>query len=356
MRPFFTCLPFLLLTATLLSPSAAKSKSYDGVLSQPLVLGAWLYQGKCTSCHGDYGSARLAEEYDDEKALYDAIGFGGCRQLWSSRAGGPLSHVELEALARFMTAWDAAGQQPDLPPLPPQPAEERPPEPKQTIGKVAAPAPALSKDDLPPELRKLVNANPVVMGGWLYTMNCHRCHLDYAVGRMGKGLESDAVFRFISEGKTSTQMTAFSRLLGGKLKNSEIQAIVKYISAWEKAGEPLAIAERLMTPPALDPAEFRPARLTRFKAVTGDTGHGRRHYLYHCSVCHGRDGEGYIGSSLRTSGWTMRPDLYIKSIVKSGIPGSPMASWEKGGTSLSPKAIDDLVSYITSAIITGEPR
>lgn len=204
---------------------------------------------------------------------------------------------------------------------------------------------SVDTDPLTPELRQLVESTPVVMGGWLYTRNCYRCHMSYDKGRMGKGIEPRSIFRFVSEGKTSTQMSAFSRLLGGELKNREITAIVDYIRSWEHAGEPLAIAQELMTPPDLDPAEFVPIQLARFKEITGDKKGGQTLFRVNCATCHGSTGEGYIGSRFDRGFWSNRPDLYIKSVVKKGVPGTVMNSWEKGEKRLSPKEIDDVVSF-----------
>ncbi|MGA7279349.1 MAG: cytochrome c, partial [Desulfocapsaceae bacterium] len=129
--------------------------------------------------------------------------------------------------------------------------------------------------------------------------------------------------------------------------NSEIKAVAEYIITAEKAGEPLAIAPFLMTPPALDPADFMPLRLTRFKSITGDSSKGETIYKISCRKCHGSTGEGYVGPSLREIKPVLRPDLFFKSVLKQGIPGSMMASWDtsKGGR-LTAKDLDDLVSYI----------
>lgn len=168
---------------------------------------------------------------------------------------------------------------------------------------------------------------------------------------MGKGLAKETIFRFVSEGKTSSQMTPFSRMLGGELKNSEIKAIVTYITTWENYGESPAIAEELLTPPAQDPADFIPLRLVRFKPISGDIEAGKKVYRINCLACHGLHGEGYIGASLLGTKWCLRKDLFVKSIVKEGVPKSLMKSWNrsKGGT-FSAKDIDDVVSYVVATM------
>lgn len=345
--------------AALLTISApASSRIYSGILADPLVLGAWIYEGKCVSCHGDYDSAHMAEEYDDEAELVEAIGSTGCRISWARKEGGVLGHNEINGLVQFMTAWEEAGERPNLPELPPQPVEVVQVPAKKNRKKQSVNVSDSQKDPLAPELRQVVENNPIAMGGWLYTTNCYRCHLTYDQARMGKGLERESVHRFISEGKTSTQMSPFSRMLGGNLKNSEIRAVVDYVTTWEKAGENLAIASELMTPPALDPSEFIPIRLTRFLDVTGELQSGAELYRSNCSLCHGGAGKGYLGPPL-FGFWSLRPDLYLKSTIKKGVPESPMPSWEKGDHRLSAKDIDDLVSYIVgrdSSVDEGSPE
>ena len=339
-----------LLTATLVAggiclSSSLEAKTYSGVLSDPVVLGAWIYEGKCFSCHGDYGSAKLAQEYDDQEELVEAIGSGGCPTTWARKNGGPLGHKEINSLVRFMTKWDEEGGRPDMPTLPPQPKSEeltvKPPEKKRSQ-ELANTEPT---DTLSVALKKLIKNNSVARGAYLYTMNCYRCHIDYEHARLGNSMERDTVYRFISEGKTSTQMTPFSRRLGGNLRNSEINSIVDYITTWEQKGEPLAIAKALLTPPQLDPTEFVPIKLTQFKRISGDNKNGELLYRYHCSSCHGTQKEGVIAPSLSTSK-TLRSDLYYKAVIKKGVIGSLMPAWDQGENKLSPKEIDDTVSYL----------
>jgi len=328
--------------------SPAVAKEYTGVLREPVVLGAWLYGSKCARCHQEYGVNRVAGEYDDIDELAQAFGDGRCRIAWSRRAGGPLNKTELQALAQYMLKWEEDGGEPELPELPPPDLEKPEPQtPVQPIVTAVLPVEKKSQDDLPSALQNLIEKNPVAHGGWLYTNNCYRCHLNYEKARVAKAMSPENLKRIVSEGKTSTQMKPFSRILGGNLKTSEIADIAAYIAAWEYRGANLAIAQQLMRPPDLDPADFEPVRLTRFKRIEGDSSLGKSLFLTHCSSCHGATGEGLIGKPIDRL-QSMRPDLYLKSVIKQGIPGSLMKTWEKDrGGRFSAKDIEDVVYFVT---------
>ena len=341
----------------MLVSAVSPAKHYEGVLGDPVALGAWLYQGHCLKCHGGYAEERLAEAYDDESDLADAVGSGGCSISWARNNGGPLGHTEIKGLVEYMLTWEEDGAAPDLPELPPQPQKKvvSPHTKPANEHKQAAVPDEYAEAQLPPALKRVLESNLTAQGGYLYTGNCYRCHLTYLQARMGRGLSEETLNRTISEGKTSTQMKPFSRMLGGDLKNSEIKAITTYILAWEEAGEPLAIAAELMRPPALDPADFVPIRLTRYKIVSGDAAVGSRLYRLNCMGCHGAGGEGRIGTSLVEKKWVLRPDLFFKSVVKKGIPGSLMKGWDSNaGGSFSAKDVDDLVAYLTGPEASAE--
>lgn len=341
--------------ATLLQGAAGTAGEYTGVLAEPVPLGAWLYVGNCLQCHGKYTTSRLGENYSDEGELREAIGHRGCRISWSRSRGGPFGPGEIDALATYMRTWEEQGEAPTLPELPPQPMQQER-RPKETIPAVSDDAatpdstePGSEQRSLPPALLRFIEREPVAAGAYLYTSHCYRCHLDYQRARMGKGVARETVSRFITEGKTSTQMKAFSNQRGGPLAASEIRRIVAYITTWETKGESLAIAAELLTPPALDPAQMQPIRLTRFLPVRGDAQEGHHLFARHCGICHGPTGEGFTAPPLRAARSGLRPDLFFKSVIKTGIPNTLMVSWDTGRKGpLSPKNIDDIVSHLLS--------
>ena len=76
---------------------------------------------------------------------------------------------------------------------------------------------------------------------------------------------------------------------------------------------------------------------------------GARLYAENCAVCHGDNGEGRIGATLAKDWPSVRPDLTVKTIIESGIPGSRMPAWsEVNGGPLNAEQIDAVVAYILS--------
>lgn len=325
------------------------SSSYSGVLQDPVNLGGWLYQGKCTRCHGSAEDAELASNFDEESELIEAFTDGGsCSENWARvKSIRPrLKADELSALAVYLFVLEEQ-EHLELPDLPPQPKE------KNVLVKVKTEKkmphdPVISEgSQFPQYLTDVLDTNLIAKGGWLYVNNCYRCHLTYEEGRMGKGFERETIQLIITEGKTSTQMKPFSKVLGGNLKKKEINAIADYILKWEKDGEPPAISSELMTPPAFDPDQFKPKRLTRFRLVRGDKDSGKQFFKRNCVNCHGVAREGFIGPELRDFE-NLRPDLYVKSVLKKGVPGSLMNSWDKSkGGAFTAKSIDDVTVFLT---------
>ena len=76
---------------------------------------------------------------------------------------------------------------------------------------------------------------------------------------------------------------------------------------------------------------------------------GARIYSENCLVCHGEGGKGRVGAELSKNWPAIRPDLLVRSIIETGVPGSLMPAWsQKHGGPLSEKEIDALVTYILS--------
>jgi mono/diheme cytochrome c family protein len=316
-------------------------------LSDPVAIGAWLYQAQCIRCHSPYETERLASDYDEKNDLIAAIEKGGCRVIWGRRYGGMLNDGEIEALVKFMMTWEALDGPPPLPELPPIAGPVIPPPATAAKKKAAQTADQAPEDLIEEPLKVMVANNRVAHGAYLYVQNCYRCHLTYQKARMGRGVATDTLTRTIVNGKTSTQMTPFSRMRGGNLRNKEIEDIVAYIETWEKLGGPLALPSALTKAPEVDPAALIPIGLPKFPPVKGDARQGAQLYSRYCKRCHGSSGEGYLGPRLAKTWWSLRPDLTVKSFIKQGVPGSIMPAWsQNAGGTLSAKEIEDLVTHI----------
>ncbi|WP_035275277.1 c-type cytochrome [Desulfogranum japonicum] len=310
--------------------------------NHPIVFGAWLYRDNCKRCHGSYDEEELAASYSSLRELKKAVEKDGCSTDWASRFGGKFSNSELTAVVTYMWQYEQEGA-PTLPELPPPEVEDQAVFAPEIKGKEGYVLKEPEKQTLPLALEMVVNTRPVAKGGWLYTTTCYRCHLGYEKARMGRGIQREVVQRTIINGKTSTQMKPFAVINGGQLNNSEIQAIVAYISAWEEFDSPPAIAERLMTPPAADSSSLQPLGIPHFPEVHGNAQRGERVFARKCSACHGLRGQGYIGPSLVKEWKVIRDDLYIKSVIKQGVPNTLMPGWKQGNTFLTPEQTDDVV-------------
>jgi mono/diheme cytochrome c family protein len=83
---------------------------------------------------------------------------------------------------------------------------------------------------------------------------------------------------------------------------------------------------------------------------------GARLYTENCAVCHGPNGEGRVGATLNKDWPSIRPDLRVRSVISSGVPGSPMPAWSKeNGGPLTDDEIEAITLYILSWETGGVP-
>lgn len=319
------------------------------VLKDPVVLGAWLYEGHCVACHGPYAEARLAQLYEGEDDLQAAIAGGGrgCQVAWSIRYGGPLRVSEISALVHYMRTWEALGAAPTLPPLPPQPTFTPTPTPTSVARPADVDTPTPSHTPVPeldPKIRLMVEGSELARGAWLYMQNCYRCHLDYGYARMARSLSAKKVETTIRMGKAGTSMPAFGRRQGGELSSLEIQSIVRYIMAYEQLDAPPALPPGLLTAPTPDPAMLVKALLPETPLVAGDPRAGALRYVPRCAHCHGLYGEGGIGPLLAKAWSSVRPDLTVKAAIALCLSRAWNATTADG--ELTEQEVANLVSYI----------
>lgn len=343
--PFSLFLLLLFWLATLATVQAQDAPADP--LADPVVRGAWLYEGNCVRCHGAYAAARLGEDKTSKalKAEISGEDRQGCAIDWSISRGGVLAVKEIGALVNFVEAWEEERGDLSLPPLPPQPTPTPAPSPTAATDAEALPATLSTPTPtpLPPDLMLALDGNPVARGAWLYVQNCYRCHQDYSTGRMGLGLERDRIERTIQAGKIGSNMPGFAINQGGTLGASEIKLIVAYIDAWESLGAapvlPPAVQE--IMPQPLDPARLAP--------VQGDAEQGALHFGAYCAACHGSAGQGGAGPALARFWPGAQPDLMLLAVISQGVPGSAMRGWahEYGGP-LDSQAAHDLVAFLLS--------
>lgn len=329
----------------------------DSVLANPVTHGAWLWGSYCVRCHGLYGEQRVGEALNKKelKAAIEGAGRPSCQIAWSRSRGGPLGSKEINALVAYVTEWLERGAEPDVPVLPafatatPQPSTA-PKTQKSFVTPIPMPT---ATPTPPPEIRMIIEGSEVAKGGYLYTINCHRCHLSYGYARIGLGLDPKTIKRTIENGKVGTTMPAMGWRQGGPLRSQDIAAIVAYITAFERLGESPALPSAMFVPPTPDPARLLPTLPLFVPIVQGHSRNGLALYAQHCTGCHGEDGQGSIGPNLVKDWLSVRPDLTIRSTIVRGVPGAPMPAWHKAeGGSLSDEQIADLVVLLLEQSFT----
>lgn len=191
------------------------------------------------------------------------------------------------------------------------------------------------RSKVPLTLRPESIAEPEVRsGGELYSRHCSACH-----GPEGKGsvipeiltpslnnddvlgvADDDYLRRIIASGRGGTNMPGWE-LGRGNLTADEIDRIVEHIRSWQG--------------PAARPGDV--------KAIHGNAEIGREYYASLCANCHGNEGEGGIGTTLRSPGFqAVASDRYIAETIINGRPGSAMPSWR----SLPSQDVADVVAFI----------
>lgn len=256
----YRALSILILVTALASvpiePAQAQSQPVDAVLEDPVTMGAWLYGGNCSRCHGPYGDDRFAKGLTAKELKEKIAGSkrSTCTIQWALAKGGPLASKQIDAVVAYLSAWEKAGAAPALPPLPPYPTAT--PQPTPTAAPDTTPAPTtqavaalggeLAANSISdPILQETLAQSPVYAGAYLYSQNCYRCHFNYDRARMGSTLTMEVIQKTITNGKAATSMPAFGFTNGGPLKRRDIDAVVAFISAWETAGAPPPLPDHL---------------------------------------------------------------------------------------------------------------
>ncbi|HEX2678377.1 MAG TPA: c-type cytochrome, partial [Polyangiales bacterium] len=170
-------------------------------------------------------------------------------------------------------------------------------------------------------------------GGELYGRMCKVCH-----GADGEGYKADnapalsnqqflaavddkSMFASIFEGRPNTVMSAWASSRGGPLSNGDIDALVKFIRAWQKV----------------------PSAKLDERPLRGDAARGQPIYDRECVKCHGARGLGGPNIRIGDPAWLARSsDGFLRYTIAHGRAPTPMPAF----TQLDAQSIDDLITLL----------
>jgi len=178
------------------------------------------------------------------------------------------------------------------------------------------------------------------VGQEYFADNCAACHGDFGEGGPNPTRADDIIApissseylktrddltlrSIIAQGQPNFGMSPFGSAYGGPLDDDQIDAIVAYLRSWES------------NPPVELPPEVDTSKVSLSSAEI---------YSSLCAQCHGPDGRGLIGPSLRDP--TFRDENTaddIFRIINQGHEATAMISW---GEILTSQQIQELVGYI----------
>ncbi|MEJ2413177.1 MAG: c-type cytochrome [Anaerolineales bacterium] len=188
-----------------------------------------------------------------------------------------------------------------------------------------------------------------------YAENCAVCH-----GAAGEGigdnptLNSEAVrsmsesdlYKVISRGREGTLMAGWASEEGGVFSNFQIYDFVTFIQQVNWAYVESRVEDLGLTPPEVIKMEVSQEMLASLSNLpNGEVlGEGLTVYAENCSACHGANGSGtVIAPAINSIELRSRSLEEVTSVVREGVSGSLMASWEGKLTSNEISSVVDLV-------------
>jgi mono/diheme cytochrome c family protein len=179
-------------------------------------------------------------------------------------------------------------------------------------------------------------------GQILFGQYCASCHGDFGEGGANPARQGDVIApissseylrtrddltlrAIITQGQPNFGMSPFGTSFGGPLEDTQVEAIITYIRAWQD------------NPPVELPPEVSGGSVSES---------GSQIYADLCSQCHGDVGQGGIGTALNSPVFQKTTsDSVMFNAISEGHPATPMIAW---GSILSSEQILELVNHIRS--------
>ncbi len=192
----------------------------------------------------------------------------------------------------------------------------------------------------------------------LYKQNCAGCH--GADGRRGAArslndslylafVTDAAMKRIISEGRTGTNMPAFSQRAGGSLTDQQIDWLINGMrAAWARPDDFRGQALPGYSVNQLAPEKDATADVS---VISGDVAKGTTVYETFCARCHGADGaSGSAGSIVDPNFLSMVSDQGLRTTVVVGRADLGKPDWRSNlpGRPMTEQEIDDVVAWLVS--------
>jgi len=181
---------------------------------------------------------------------------------------------------------------------------------------------------------------PLEVGQQLFAQNCAICHGDFGEGGPNPARQDDIIapistseylktrddftlFQITAQGQPNFGMSPFGSAFGGPLDDDQITTLIAFIRSWES------------NPPVDLPPEVDTSSVTLSSSEV---------YAQLCAQCHGPEGLGDVGPSLRDPDFRANntPQEIFETISR-GHEATPMISW---GNLLSADTIQELTDFI----------